>query len=229
MTAKLRLLRKALRSEPIRAAASRFEPTITSLWVEIHNPLTSQKFLLPRGRHTYGPEPRLVGVAQFAVGSRIGSFCSIAPGVELLFLGRHAYEWVSTYPFYDFFSEWGVEVNHWRGGKAELGSIDPEPIVIGSDVWIAANVKIKQGVSIADGAVVATESFVTSDVPPYAIVGGNPARIIRYRFTEEQIADLLMIAWWNWEDDEIRKFAPLLVSDRVGEFIAKAKAARGID
>jgi tetrahydrodipicolinate N-succinyltransferase len=111
---------------------------------------------------------------------------------------------------------WGMDV--------PLHALPPHsPIIIGNDVWIAADVKIKQGVKIGDGAVLATQSFVTKDVPPYAVVGGNPAKIIKYRFTEEQIKDLLEIKWWNWDDEEIKKVVPLLVSDNIDEFIKIAK------
>ncbi len=100
---------------------------------------------------------------------------------------------------------------------------DHFPIVVGNDVWIATNVRILQGVKVGDGAVIATESFVTKDIPPYAMVGGHPAEIIRYRFSEKQIEDLLKIAWWNWDDEEIRKVVPLLTSDSVDMFIQVAK------
>jgi carbonic anhydrase/acetyltransferase-like protein (isoleucine patch superfamily) len=93
---------------------------------------------------------------------------------------------------------------------------------VGNDVWIATNVSIMQGVTVGDGAVIAQESFVTRDVPPYALVGGHPARIIRYRFAEAQISELLRIAWWNWDDDEIRKLVPYLVCEDVTEFIRRA-------
>ncbi len=170
--------------------------------------------VIPRGRHTYGPEPHIVGVPSLSVGSRIGKFCSLASNIEFIFRGAHMVDWVSTYPFRPL---WNMNV--------PLNELPPHsPIVVGNDVWIATNVKIKQGVTIGDGAVIATESFVTKDVPPYAIVGGNPARIIRYRFTPEQIADLLAIAWWDWEDAQIRKLVPLMMSRDIDGFIAAARA-----
>jgi acetyltransferase-like isoleucine patch superfamily enzyme len=168
---------------------------------------------IPRGKHTYGPEPKIVGVPEIALGSRIGKFCSIAENLQFIARGSHMMDWVTTYPFQ---AVWGMDV--------PLHDLPPHfPITIGNDVWIAANVKIKQGVKIGDGAVLATECFVTKDVPPYAVVGGNPAKIIKYRFTEEQIKDLLDIKWWNWEDEEIKKVVPLLVSNNIDEFIKIAK------
>jgi acetyltransferase-like isoleucine patch superfamily enzyme len=168
-----------------------------------------EKIYVPRGKHTYGPHPKIVGVPSLAVGSRIGSFCSIAPGLEFVFRGKHMVNWVSTYPFRE---KWNMDVP-----LNDLPAHDP--IIVGNDVWIATNVKIVQGVTVGDGAVVAMESLVTRDVPPFAMVGGHPARIIRYRFSERQIADLLRIAWWNWPDDEIRAVVPLLTSDDIDGFI----------
>jgi acetyltransferase-like isoleucine patch superfamily enzyme len=169
--------------------------------------------MIPRGKHTYGPEPKIIGVPEVAIGSKIGKFCSIAENLQFIVRGSHMIDWVTTYPFQ---AVWGMDV--------PLHDLPPHsPITIGNDVWIAANVKIKQGVKIGDGAVLATECFVTKDVPPYALVGGNPAKIIKYRFTEEQIKDLLEIKWWDWEDEEIKKVVPLLVSNNIDEFIKVAK------
>jgi acetyltransferase-like isoleucine patch superfamily enzyme len=171
------------------------------------------KLLIPRGKHTYGPEPKLVGYPRIGVGSKIGNFCSIAKGLQFIFRGKHMTNWVTTYPFRDM---WKMDVR--------LNDLPAQyPIMIGNDVWIAANARIIQGVSIGDGAVIATVSFVTSDVPPYAIVGGHPARIIRFRFSQSQIEDLLEIAWWYWDDDDIRKVVPILCSEDVERFIAIAK------
>lgn len=168
---------------------------------------------IPRGKHTYGPEPKIVGVPEIATGSRIGKFCSIAENLQFIVRGSHMIDWVTTYPFKEI---WKMDV--------PLHDLPPHsPIIIGNDVWIAANVKIKQGVTIGDGAILATECFVTKDVPPYALVGGNPAKIIKYRFSEEQIKNLLEIKWWNWEDEKIKKLVPLLVSNNIDEFIKKAK------
>lgn len=168
---------------------------------------------IPRGKHTYGPEATIIGVPDIAVGSKIGKFCSIAENLQFIMRGSHMMNWVTTYPFQAL---WGLDV--------PLHDLSPHsPITIGNDVWIAANVKIKQGVKIGDGAILATECFVTKDVPPYALVGGNPAKIIKYRFTEEQIKDLLEIKWWDWEDETIKSLVPLLVSNNIDEFIKQAK------
>lgn len=94
-------------------------------------------------------------------------------------------------------------------------------IIIENDVWIGAKSTILSGIKIANGAVVAATSTVTKDVPPYAIVAGNPAKIIRYRFTEEQIKNLLSIAWWDWDEQKIKDNALLLWSNDINTFINK--------
>ena len=165
---------------------------------------------VPRGKYTYGPEPTIIGLPIIGVGSRIGSFCSIAPGLQYILRGKHMVSWVSTYPFQVM----------WKMPEVPLNDLPLYyPIVIGNDVWIAQNVKIIQGVTIGDGAVIGTESFVTSDVPPYAFVGGHPAKVIRFRFSEDQIKSLLRISWWNWNDDKIRKIVPFLCSGNIDNFI----------
>lgn len=182
--------------------------------------------MIPRGKHTYGPEPQIMGVKEIARGSKIGRYCSIADNLQFICKGTHMINWVTTYPFQEI---WGMDVPLYEvngiKGKAGDPVIDglTSPITIGNDVWIASNVKIKQGVKIGDGAVLATECFVTKDVPPYAVVGGNPAKIIKYRFTEEQINELLRIKWWNWSDEEVRQAVPLLASSNIDEFITFAK------
>ena len=121
--------------------------------------------------------------------------------------------WISPYPFRVM---WSMDV--------PLNNLPHhDPIIIGNDVWIATNVSIMQGVNVGDGAILSQESFITKDVPPYAIVGGHPARIIRYRFPEKQILNLLNIAWWNWDDELIKKVVVLLTSENVDDFVNIAK------
>lgn len=175
------------------------------------------KLILPMGKHTYCvDEPLIVGHSSIGIGSKIGCFCSISTGLKFIFLGKHMMNWVSTYPF---------QVN-WKM-NVPLNDLPKHfPIIIENDVWIATNVKILQGVTVGNGAAIATESVVTKNVPPYAFVGGNPARIIRYRFSEDQIKSLLKIAWWNWDDGKIKEVVPLLCSDNIDEFIRVAEACQ---
>lgn len=182
---------------------------------------------IPFGRHSYGPQPELLGfmpwLAKKARGSRVGNFCALSSGVKFSFLGKHNYNWVSTYPFYDFFDAWGFETDVWHKGAPDEGAIEAKPIIIENDVWIASNVLIKEGVRVGNGAVVAMGSLVTKDVPPYALVGGNPAKVIKYRFTDQQISALQAAAWWNWPDGEIKKVVPLLLCEDVEALISYAK------
>lgn len=121
----------------------------------------------------------------------IGHYCSLAPGVKLILGGEHRPENISNFPFKH---KLGLEIREARS----KGSI-----VIKDDVWVGANSLILSGVTIGQGAVVAAGSVVTKDVPPYAIVGGNPAKIIRYRFEEKIIKKLLKIDYSKINPDKI--------------------------
>jgi hypothetical protein len=186
------------------------------------------KIVIPFGRHSYGPQPEIITIGAYTMplvcGSRIGNFCSIAEGLRFTFLDKHNYNWLTTYPFYAFYNKWKFNLPpFYHEGVFDSSKLEPNPIIIENDVWIATNVTVKEGVTIHNGAVVAMESLVTKDVPPYAIVGGCPARIIKYRFTPNQITELLKIAWWNWKDEEIMKVIPLLISEDIDAFIRTAK------
>ncbi len=187
-----------------------------------------KKIYVPYGRHSYGPQPEMVGdariILQKARGTKVGNFCSIAPGLKFTFLGRRHLEWVSTYPFYGFYNLWKTSWPPiYQKGVINYAQIPPNPIIIENDVWIASNVTVKEGVRIGNGAVVAMGALVIKDVPPYAFVGGNPAKVIKFRFSKEQIDELLRIAWWNWEDNDVANVLPLLLSDEIDTFIEAAR------
>lgn len=172
------------------------------------------------GSHSYG-RPKV----RFAESGRmltIGRFCSIADRVEILLAGNHRTEWVSTYPFAAF-------AKRWPGAERLDGSYQSSrgDVVIGSDVWLGSGATILSGVTIGHGAVVAARAVVTRDVPPYAIVAGNPGRIVRMRFTDEVVAALVATAWWDLPDEAIGRLAPLLNGDRIDEFLAGVAALRG--
>ncbi len=131
----------------------------------------------------------------------IGKFVQIARGAFFITSSaNHAMDGFSTYPFRAF-------------NLAESGGYPDLPFedtTIGNDVWIGHNATIMPGVRIGDGAIIAAASVVTQDVPPYAIVGGNPAKIIRMRFESHVVGRLLEIAWWNWEAEKIEKHFEIL-------------------
>jgi acetyltransferase-like isoleucine patch superfamily enzyme len=149
----------------------------------------------------------------------IGAFTSIANCV-VIGGGRHPMEWVGMSPvFYKGrdsvkakFSEYEREPNKW--------------VSIGNDVWIGHSAIVLPGVNIGDGAVVGAGAIITKDVPAYAIVAGNPARLLRYRFDKEIIARLLAIQWWNLEEDMLRRLA-VDIRD-VPSFLQRAETEVGV-
>lgn len=147
----------------------------------------------------------------------IGRFCSIAKNVTFLLSGDHRHEWVTTYPFPAF-------SNIWKGAEKITGHPkDKGDIVIGNDVWTGRNSIILSGISIGDGAVIAAGSVVTKNVEPYSIVGGVPAKIIKYRFKQKQIRELLKIKWWNWKPEKIKRNLTKLCNSNIDDFISNAK------
>jgi virginiamycin A acetyltransferase len=168
------------------------------------------------GDYTYYDDPD--GAEQFEknvlyhfdfIGDRliIGKFCSIATGVRFLMNGgNHQVATFSSFPFSIFGNGWELAAPTSWPHKGDTH--------VGNDVWIGYRATIMPGVTIGDGAVIGSMSVVTSDVPPYGIVGGNPARVIRYRFDEATIARLLALRWWDWEIERItRKVAAIAGAD----------------
>ncbi len=132
---------------------------------------------------------------------KIGKFCSIACGAKFLFnSANHALGSLSTYPFPIFADAWGLD---WK--RVTEAWDNKGDITIGNDVWIGYEAVILAGVTIGDGAIIGTRAVVTKDVPPYTIVGGVPAKPIRKRFSEETIADLEKMRWWDWEEEKIAR------------------------
>lgn len=141
----------------------------------------------------------------------IGKFCSLANGAIVFGGGEHRSDWLSTYPFRIAF---GDPLANEDGHPASKG-----PTIIGNDVYIGYQAIILSGVKVGDGAVIGAGSVVTQDVPDYAIVGGNPARVIKMRMTDVQIKNMLEIKWWDWPIEEIKKAVPYLCSDDIQGFI----------
>ncbi len=148
----------------------------------------------------------------------IGRYGSIADGVEILLGGNHRTDWVTTYPFPELPDLWpgaaGIEGSHATRGD----------VAIGHDVWLGSQCMVLSGVTIGTGAVVAARAVVTRDVPPYAIVGGNPARVLKLRFDEEKVAALLASRWWELPRETVVELMPLLMSDRTDELLAALRS-----
>jgi acetyltransferase-like isoleucine patch superfamily enzyme len=158
------------------------------------------------GDYTYGL-PEIIGKGHVY----IGAFCSIADNVQILPIGDHHPDWVTTYPFH--------QIDRFGANFIPAAYHRPARIHIGNDVWIGHGARILHGVTIGDGAVIGAFSVVASDVEPYAIVAGNPARLIRKRFAQHVIDTLLDIKWWSWPIDKILGHIDELVSPDIHRFI----------
>jgi virginiamycin A acetyltransferase len=139
----------------------------------------------------------------------IGKFCMIASDVKFIMNGaNHLTKSISSFPFAIFGEDWKNAMdgkNYPTKGNTEIGN----------DVWIGFNSIIMPGIKIGDGAIIATNSTVTKNVEPYSIVGGNPAKEIKKRFTKEQIEKLLEIKWWYWEIEKITENVENLTSENI--------------
>ena len=141
---------------------------------------------------------------------RVGSYTSIAAGVRILLGGEHRTDWLTTYPFPAMMA--GLEdIKDYAPSKGD--------VVIGSDCWICADAMILSGVTIGHGAIVAAGAVVTRDVAPFAVVGGNPCKFIRWRFDEETRQQLLDAAWWDWPMDEVKSVARMLSGSDLDAFL----------
>ena len=148
----------------------------------------------------------------------IGKFCQIAAGVEFVMNGaNHQMNAVSTFPFYT--------LEGWNMNPPALADLPLKgDTVIGNDVWIGQNAVILPGVHIGDGAIIGANSVVGSDVEPYTIVVGNPARVLRKRFDEELIDLMLRLKWWDKSIEEIDSLIPLLTSSNLEKVRGELKA-----
>lgn len=172
------------------------------------------------GAHSYGHphvlEPELARL-------HIGRYCSIGPGVTIA-LGDHRTDLVTTYPF--------KAIAGLTGGRlwpaAQDGADDHDTrgdVVLGDEVWLGANCTILSGVTVGSGAVVGAGAVVRRDVPPYAIITGNPASVVRHRFDPETVERLLRVCWWAWPDERVARHLPLILGDDIEAFLEKAEAS----
>jgi len=144
----------------------------------------------------------------------IGKYCSIGSGAVFMMAGNqgHRSDWVSTFPFY-------YQANIFKESKNPYQKAGDT--VIGHDVWIGSEAMILAGVTIGTGAIIAARAVVTKDVEPYAIVAGNPAKLIKYRFSETNIKTLLKEKWWENSEKEVKEMMPMLCA--ILEFDALAE------
>lgn len=146
---------------------------------------------------------------------RIGSFCSLHPTTNILLGGEHDPRCVTTYPIDLHLSPEGHKIEN------PVFPTSKGDVVIGHDVYIGIGSTILSGVSIGNGAVIAAGSMIVRDIPAYAIVGGNPAKVIKYRFEPAIIERLEKLAWWDWPDEKIYEARDLLLSPDVEAFLDK--------
>lgn len=178
---------------------------------EVKKELPKQEHEIKIGKYSSGPLCS-VGMENYFV-EEVGAFSQSAIGSAVV--GNHSLRYISTHNFltadksvnalYLDYDDYKDAVWHFKGVRPK-GIVDKfKKSKIGNDVWIGRNAIITNGGNVGNGAVVAAGAVVTKDVPDYAIVGGIPARVIRYRYTQAQIEALNRIQWWNWSDDEIRE------------------------
>lgn len=178
---------------------------------KLHECYISGKVTIGDNTSAWGPNLDIVSLTEFPVS--IGRYCSIARNVSIQSY-NHNHKKASTYFIgQNFFNE------SWANERVSKGAIE-----IGNDVWIGAHSVILGGVTIGHGAVVAANSVVSKDVPPYAIVGGTPAKVIGSRFDEEMVATLLRLQWWDWTEDEIRSRKAFFENELTPELLDKYMA-----
>jgi virginiamycin A acetyltransferase len=148
---------------------------------------------------------------------KIGKFCSIGFGVQFISpYANHQMNSFTTYPFWHIFSE-RENIKPWLEDAELKGDT-----IIGNDVWLGRESMVMAGAKVGDGAIIAARAVVTHDVPPYGIVAGNPARLIRYRFNEEIIRKLLLVQWWNWDLEKIIRYHGILMRGDIEQLMSIA-------
>lgn len=153
------------------------------------------KNIVSVGEYTYG-EPPIIRYWGGDYILKIGKFCSLADNITFFLGGDHQMQRLTTSPLFVFFKDMEMPSVQRR--------LDKRKTTVGNDVWIGSGATIMSGVNISDGAVVGAMSVVASDVPPYAVAVGNPAKVIKYRFESDIIELLLRLKWWDWNEEQIK-------------------------
>jgi acetyltransferase-like isoleucine patch superfamily enzyme len=168
------------------------------------------------GRATYGVFDDTVADGLPTDTVEIGQFCSIGQETRIIPSAEHPLDLPTTFPMRTLFTRRDSGVNWDAFAKG--------PTRIGNDVWIGRRAVIVSGVTVGDGAVIGAGAVVGRDVPPYAVVAGNPASVVRMRFDAPTVERLLALRWWDWSDEKIRAFEPYFYAD-IETFLDAAEAA----
>ena len=172
------------------------------------DPFHAEEFEHRNVLYNFGPE-KLV----------IGRYCALAEGVRFIMSGaNHNMSGVSTFPFTIFGGAWAEKTL-----DIALGAPSRGDTVVGNDVWIGYQALIMPGVRIGDGAIIAAGSVVVADVPAYAVVGGNPGKVLRRRYSDEEVEVLHRIAWWDWPVEKVTEHVRVIMAGTVAELAAVAE------
>ena len=151
----------------------------------------------------------------------IGKFCSVAQNVKFIGANNHRHDWITSYPL-------ELLINNQKNSHEN----QPRNIAVGNDVWIGEGATIMPGVHLSDGCVIGTNSLVTKSTKPYGIYGGNPAKLIKYRFSEDIIAKLLNLQWWQFNNDFIKNNTEIIFSsptNKILEFLSNSMGERVLE
>lgn len=206
---------------PVLAKLIRFAQGKVRHWLLVEEPPP----FVYIGRHSYGWSSTCFMGVTSSSSVEIGKFCSIAPEVMFLAHVEHPIRFPSTFPFRTLMGK-GEYSESSNISELNSDSRTRGPIVIGDDVWIGFRTVIRSGVTIGSGAILGAGAVVAKNVPPYAIVVGNPAVVIGYRFSEENICRLLDLKWWDLPDDSIRRLEKYFYSEDVDAFVAAVMRER---